>query len=466
MNAAAAVQGLRAGMKLTDALAVWPGLVTAPAEPEAEAKALAALCDWCVRYSPAAALAAPDGLFLEVSGMEAMWDGGEAGLLADLVTRLESRGIPAQGAVAATPGAAWALARFAPDAGALAPGEESRRLAALPVAALRLEPDTAAALVRLGLMRIGQVMDLPRSQLARRFGRELLLRLDQALGAVEEALPYRRPPAPFFARLAFLEPIGAPEDVARAASDVLAKLCAGLEARGCGARRFTVSFHRVDGRSLPLTLGTARPGRDAGRLARLFAARLETLDPGFGLEAVTAEADLTGPLAPRQTGLAEKRALDEAAETGAVDLVDRLKARLGEGSVWRAGVKESWVPERAVARAEPFAADQPAVRWDPARPRPLRLFPRPEPVEAMAPVPDDPPLQFRWRGQLRRVRAAEGPERIAEEWWLKPIEAVSPERVRDYYRVEDAEGRRFWLFRVGLYQPGEPSRWFVHGLFG
>jgi len=543
VNAAAAAQGLAPGWKLADALAVLPGLKTAPAEPDAEAEALQALCDWCVRYSPAVAPDPPDGLFLEVSGMEALWGGGS--LLADLIARLAAQGIPAQGAIAATPGAAWALARFTPGrplpsgegfprtgardsgrrsargAGAALPPEipssspslrergpsfsrgekDEADLAPLPVAALRLDPDTDAALRRLGLKTIGQVRALPRAQLARRFGQRLLLRLDQAAGDLEEALPYRRPPAPFFERLAFVEPIAAPEDLARAAGDILEKLCAALEARGSGARRFTVTFHRVDGKPLPLTVGAALAGRDPRRLARLFAPKLETVDPGFGLEAVTAEAELVEPLAPRQAplavafpgsdepgkatdslagarpcrrtgdhfagtrsdaGTAKARAMK--AETGAADLVDRLKARLGEDAVWRAEVNESWVPERTVAHAQPFAPRS-GRGWDPARPRPLRLFERPEPIEAIAPVPDDPPRQFRWRGRLCKVRAAEGPERIAEEWWRRPIEAVGPARVRDYYRVEDADGRRFWLFRAGLYEPGTPPRWFVHGLF-
>jgi protein ImuB len=383
---------------------------------------------------------------------------GEGERLSDLLARLAAQGIPARGAVASTPGAAWALARFAPDL----PDRGQQDLAPLPVAALRLEPDTEAGLRRLGLKTIGQVRALPRAQLARRFGQRLLLRLDQAAGDVEEALAYRRAPQPFFARLAFVEPIAAPEDLARAAGDILAKLCAALEARGSGARRFTVTFHRVDGKPLALTAGTALAGREPERLARLFAPKLETVDPGFGLEAVTAEADLVEPLAPSQTPLAGAAAAK--AESGAADLVDRLKARLGEAAVWRAEVKESWVPERTVEHAQPFAPRS-GRRWDPARPRPLRLFERPEPIEAIAPVPDDPPRQFRWRGRLLRVRAAEGPERIAEEWWRRPIEAAGPARVRDYYRVEDADGRRYWLFRAGLYEPGQPSRWFVHGLF-
>ena len=527
MNDAAARLGLAPGGKLADALAVAPNLKTAPAEPDAEAEALQALCDWCVRYSPAVAVDPPDGLFLEVSGVSflpPLWGkasayrsevevhaegwgvgsglqsatadelshcspersstphppalasprlfagvrhagrpspaGGEGELLHDLLARLHAQGIPAQGAVAATPGAAWALARFAPLSSPHV--AEADRLAPLPVGALRIDWDTEAGLRRLGLKTIGQVRALPRAQLARRFGQRLLLRLDQAAGDLEEALPYRRPPAPFFERLAFLEPIAAPEDLARAAGDILARLCAALEARGSGARRFTVTFHRVDGKPLPLTAGTALAGRDPKRLIRLFAPKLETVDPGFGLEAVTAEADRVEPLALRQTPLAGGKA--EEAAAGAADLVDRLKARLGEDAVWRAEVRESWVPERTVAHAQPFAPRS-GKRWDPDRPRPLRLFERPEPIEAMAPVPDDPPLQFRWRGRLCKVRAAEGPERIAEEWWRRPIEAAGPARVRDYYRVEDAEGRRFWLFRVGLYEPGTSPRWFVHGLF-
>ena len=227
-------------------------------------------------------------------------------MLADLIARLAAQGIPAQGAVAATPGAAWALARFAPRHFAPRHQEDKARedLAPLPVAALRLDPDTEAGLRRLGLKTIGQVTALPRAQLARRFGPRLLLRLDQAAGDVEEALPYRRPPPPFFARLAFVEPIAAPEDLARAACDILETLCADLEARGSGARRFTVTFHRVDGKPLPLTVGAALASRDPRRLVRLFAPKLETVDPGFGLEAVTAEADRVEPLAPRQTPLA------------------------------------------------------------------------------------------------------------------------------------------------------------------
>ncbi len=643
MSDAAAVAGLFPGMKLTDALAVAPRLATAPAEPETEVEALQALADWCVRYSPAVAMDAPDGLFLEVSGSEALWipqprhsraewseaerrpgndetdynldasSTAEAALLADLLERLAAQGIPAFGAVAATPGAAWALARFSapfqpaagersrpaasspasrpsgkgldPSArprsearqdrghdllpqkatdeevgpeGKLAPASPSelgfasrsgdlardlaktragpdgrvkplaRRaakpgleatgrprsldgssagaifsprlrgdeagasppttgrdrgadrppypphgagqdLAPLPVAALRLDPETEAGLTRLGLKTIGQVTALPRAQLAKRLGQTLLLRLDQATGAVRETPPWRRAPAPWFERLALVEPISTPDDLARAAGDILEKLCARLEREGQGARRFHLTFHRLDGKMATLTVGTALAGREAARLARLFAPKLETVDPGFGVEVTTLEADRIEPLAPRQVRLAEtgEAALDpDLARAAVAELVDKLQARLGEDCVWRPTVRETWVPERAVAHSDPFATPKVERGWDPARPRPIRLFKRPEPIDAIAPVPDDPPVQFRWRGRLHRVRAAEGPERIAEEWWRKPIGEVGPDKVRDYYRVEDGDGARFWIFRAGLYTAGTPSRWFVHGLFG
>jgi protein ImuB len=464
VDAAAAALGLFAGQKATDAAALVPDLAVAEAEPETDAQALTALVDWCVRFSPAVAAAPPDGLFLDIEGVAHLW-GGEADLLADFQSRLAAAGLHVRCAVADTPGAAWALAHFASDPSIIAPpGQVEALLAALPPAALRLSPEASAQLARLGLARLAQIIALPRGPLARRFGRETLMRLDQALGRMPEALTFRRPPTPWFARLAFAEPISAPEDMARASADITRKLCARLEAEGRGARRFELAFHRLDGRAEPLTVGLAVAGRDAGRIARLFAPRLETVDPGFGVEIVTLAAMGVETLDVRQVRL---DAAEEAApEDGLIPLVDRLANRLGEDRVWRAAPLESHVPERCVARAAPLAATSSARPWEPDRPRPLRLFRRPEPIEAMAPVPDDPPVQFRWRGRLHRVRAAEGPERIGEEWWRGPIEAVSVAKVRDYYRVEDQDGARFWLFRAGLYRPGAPAKWWLHGLFG
>ncbi|HEX6866045.1 MAG TPA: DUF6504 family protein, partial [Caulobacteraceae bacterium] len=279
----------------------------------------------------------------------------------------------------------------------------------------------------------------------------------------EEALTFRRPPTPWFARLAFAEPISAPDDLARTTADIAAKLCARLEREGKGARRFEVAFHRLDGKVQTAAAGLSLAGRDAARIAKLIAPKLDVIDPGFGIEVVTMTAEGVETLSARQHRLDTGR--EAALEEGLAPLVDRLSNRLGEDRVWRAEPFESHVPERSAVRRPPLSG-QATRSWDLERPRPVRLFRRPEPIEAVAPVPDDPPVMFRWRGRTHRVARAEGPERIGEEWWRGPIEAVSPDRVRDYYRIEDEAGQRFWVFRAGLYAADAPARWWLHGLFG
>ena len=458
---AAASLGLFAGQKATDALALVPELITDEADPEGDLAALDALVDWCVRVSPAVAADPPDGLLLDITGVAHLW-GGERAMLDDLLDRLARQEIPARAAVAGSAGAAWALARFGGDRGVVPPGAEADWLAPLPVTALRLEAETAAQLIRLGLARIGQLAALPRDQLARRFGPAVLTRLDQALARAEEALVFRRPATPWFARLAFAEPISTPEDLARASRDIADRLCARLLAEGQGAGRFELAFHRLDGRAERLAIGLSLPGRAPAAIARLFAPMLETVDPGFGIEVVTLAAERVEPVAERQISLASIGEI--AREDGIAPLVDRLANRLGEGRVWRAAAYPSHSPERAVVRQAPLAAASGAA-WDAKCPRPVRLFARPEPVIAMmALVPDDPPRRFRWRGRYHEVRHVEGPERLAEEWWLRPPGSVTPAHARDYYRVEDNTGARYWLFRDRLYGGEEPPKWWLHGL--
>jgi protein ImuB len=455
--------GLRPGQTLADAMALESRLVIADADPDEDRRALEALADWCVRFSPAVALDAPDGLVLEVDGSVGLWPSEQA-LLDDLILRFARAGVPAKAAIASTIGAAWAFARWGEER-VYAETEIASALARLPIEALRLDAGAADDLVKLGLTAVGQLAAMPRAALARRFGAGVRLRLDQALGEAEEALSYRRPPAPFCARLSFVEPISAPEDLQRVATDITAVLSAKLAMAGKGARRFTLTFHRVDGRAETRTVGTALPSRDVKRIAKLFLPKLETVDPGFGIEAATLIADRVDVLVERQIGLSDDRDPDALGE-GPEALIDRLTNRLGEDRVWRPSPVESWLPERAVERAPPLAA--PAEKaWPSHRPRPIRLFRRPEPIDAIAPVPDDPPVRFTWRGRTHSVSRAEGPERLAQEWWRKPSDPgrADPGRIRDYYRVEDAEGRRFWIFRLGLYAPETPPRWFMHGLF-
>jgi protein ImuB len=469
VDEAAEALRIKPGQTLADALALEPRLAMADADPEGDLAALEALADWCVRFSPAVAIDPPDGLILDVSGAGGLW-GGEAALIDDLVARLALADIPARAAIAPTIGAAWAFARWGADRTVAGEGENRALLEPLPVEALRLEPAAMEDLIKLGLDTVGQVLAAPRGALSSRFGPATRLRLDQALGLVEEARSWRRPPTPFQTRLAFFEPIAAPEDLERVMSDAVTALCAQLDAATRGAQRFELYFHRVDGRTLTATVGTALPSRDAPRLIKLFRPRIEAVDPGFGIEAVTLLADRTAPLADRQNGLIEARDPDAAGD-GPEALVDRLVNRLGADRVWRPRPVERWLPEKAVERAPPLAPPRPDAppAWPAGRPRPIRLFRKPEPLErVIAPVPDDPPVQFQWRGRLHRVRRAEGPERLAQEWWRTargPEERYDTRRVRDYYRVEDADGRRFWIFRLGLYDPAEPPRWWLHGLF-
>ncbi|MGH6957999.1 MAG: DNA polymerase Y family protein [Caulobacteraceae bacterium] len=453
--------GLHVGQKATDAAALVPELVTADADPAGDLAALEALALWCVRFSPAVAVDPPDGLFLDITGVAHLW-GDEEKMLDDLLLRLERQGVRARAAAAGSAGAAFALARFGADRLVVAePDAETRLLAPLPVAALRLEAETTAQFVRLGLDRIGRLAVLPRDQIARRFGEGVLLRLDQAQGRAEEALAFVRPPTPWFARLAFAEPISAPEDLARVAFDIASRLCARLAAEGRGASRFELAFHRLDGRAERRSVGLSLPSRDPAALSRLFAPMLESIDPGFGVEIVTLVAEAVEPLPERQASLEAIGAVD--LEDGIAPLVDRLVNRLGAERVWRDRPYASHIPERAVLRRPPLESGD-SQGWDKARPRPVRLLRRPEPIEAAAPVPDDPPIFFRWRGRLRRVARAEGPERLAEEWWRRSPGESASYHVRDYYRVEDEDGARYWLFRAGLFGGEVPPTWWLHGL--
>lgn len=457
-------------MPLSDARALASGLSVLPLDARADARALAALADWCQRYSPFTATEGRDGLWLDITGCAHLF-GGEKGLLEDLVGRIRALSLSARAAIADTPGAAWAAARHGTEAAAVIPsGHEKQILAGLPVTGLRLEAATVSTLERLGLHRIGDLYGLPRAALARRFTGAVLERLDQALGLVFEPISPRRPPARFRARIAFAEPIGGADDIALSCRRLLEELSGLLAAHARGARRLALSFFRVDGMIERVCVGTCRPMRDPDHLMRLFAERLDRVNPGFGIDAAMIEAVVSEPVLPQQEELVppeRPRACEDLAP-----LVDKLSNRLGERNVVRLIPREAHVPERAFAARVALDAGA-AGSWPASNPRPLRLLARPVPVEVMAPVPDDPPVLFRWRRNTHRVRRADGPERIALEWWRSAAwQGCDPGAVpdlsadiRDYYRVEDSDGRRFWIYREGPYAPDRRVRWFLHGMF-
>jgi protein ImuB len=331
-------------------------------------------------------------------------------------------------------------------------------LAPLPPAALRLPPAAAELLERLGLRRIGALAGLPPETLEPRFGPELACRLHQALGAAPEVLSPLVPVPPLLARRILAEPIVTAEALAYGLDALAAELCCRLEAGQRGARRLELTVYRVDGSLRRLALGTSRPSRDPDHLKRLFAGRLDRIDPGFGIEVLTLAAPVSEPLTALQLVLGpDGTGGGQRGGSGLAGLVDRLEARLGPGRVVRQDPFESHLPERAARRVPALAPGDPAP-WRRGRPRPLRLLGPPEAIEAVALLPDHPPARFRWRRVRHRVVRAEGPERIAPEWWLDDEDrAEAP--ARDYFRVEDEAGRRYWLYHAG-------GRWFLHGLFG
>jgi len=440
---------------------LYPDLEAAAADFPGDAAALVALARWCNRFSPWTAPCGSDGIFLDITGIAHLF-GGEAALAAQVIERLARRGITGRIAIAATLGAAWALARFGDKASAVIPAQATRAaLADLPVAALRLDREIVALLGALGLNRIGELQSLPRAALAARCGESVATRLDQALGLAPEPLsplpPEKRP----WLRRSFVEPLLRPEDIALATRAVLEDFCRQLAAEHVGVRKLVLALYRVDNRIKETEIGTAMASHDPRHLWRLLEERLPYLDPGLGVEDLVLTAREVERCRPLQPGLAGALAGSSASETADLAaLIDRLSQRLGVGALVRPYVQESYLPERAVRFLPAFHHGAARAVAYPRKQRPIRLLRRPQPIEAMAPVPDDPPLLFRWRQRAHRVRRADGPERIAAEWWREDAEP------RDYYRVEDEDGRRFWLYRSGLYEPGTRPRWFLHGFFG
>ncbi len=469
VDAAARTQGLRPSMSgkrlrstpLAQAMAMVPGLVAADADPEGDGRALSDLAAWCLHLSPMTAPDPPDGLWIDATGC-AHLHGGERCMLDTLVGRLAAAGLSARAGLADTPGAAHAVARHGTGTVAIvAPGAQADALALLPLRALRIADELAGSLRRLGFDLIGQLYATPRGPLARRFGDTLLLRLDQAMGRVAEPIRPVLPVGTISIRRAFVEPIATAEAFATVILALVEEACAALQARGTGARTLDLVFERVDGSAQVVRIGTARPVRDPMHLARLLDERIEAVDPGLGVEAMRLVLPLVEPLAPAQRSSDLGGSPGEAADIAV--LIDRLGNRLGAGKVYRVASVESDVPERAVAAIPPLAPPN-GRSWTTPWPRPVRLLPRPEPVEAMGLLPDHPPRAFTWRRVRHRVVRADGPERITGEWWRRSSERTA---VRDYWIVEDADGCRFWLFRQGdgLDPATGGLAWFLHGFF-
>ncbi len=498
--------GLRVGQPARDAHAMCASLVTRLRNPHAEAAFLEALTRWAGRYSPWVAAQPPDALLLDITGCAHLF-GGEAAMMAQLVQEAGDLGVAAECGLADTPGAAWALARYAgrgaaqtrtgdaidqearatrsraakrrhwerggaaPATGAqgsapriAAPGQTRQALANLPVAALRLDEDTATALARLGLRRIGDLTGQPRGPLARRFGKGLLMRMDQALGAAPEPVSPRAAPPRHATRLSLPDPIGLREDVEAALDRLIPRLCELLRQSGHGARAIRLEAYRCDGSMVEAEIGLARPADRPERIAPLMAMKLDGLDAGHGIDVLRLVATRIEPLHDaRPAGHldATRAARDRAGRNTALeDLIGRIGARTGLDAITRRHPASSHIPEKC-ATVQPAAWSAPAApgAWPaPPNARPLLIW-RPELVTA--PDTPRPPAQFRWRGALHDLAEARGPERIAPEWWLDEPEWRSG--VRDYWHVTTASGARLWLFYAHGAALG--SGWFCQGRF-
>jgi protein ImuB len=525
VDAEAARLGLTVGLSLADARARHPNLVAVEAQPMEEARLLERLCDWCSRFTPLAALDCADGLMLDISGVAHLF-GGEEALIEDCRARLAAQGFTVAAGVGGNPRAAWALARFsrvkiAPDP--LSDKAFAKLFHDLPLAALGLDDKTVADLARAGLRRIGDIALRPRAPIAARFGPMPIARLDALKGLERSSIAPRFRPPDFCAERRFASPVQTFQAIEATLCKLADDLVVLLERQAKGARRIELELYRVDGDVRRIRVGASRPLNEARAIVRLIAERLasrdeEPIDAGYGVDLMRLACLAAEPLAPSQAEL--ERAHEAERARALTELLDRLSARLGARAVTRRELIEAHLPEQAEAaapatlgqarmrgenrhceepqgvcknarlstgygdeaiqrNAEPTTVSgllrhspsqtgvsrRPMARNDGlngAPARPLRLFVRPEPIEALAEVPDGPPLRFRWRRVLHDIAAIEGPERIAAPWWRR---VGAP--TRDYFRAEDSEGRRFWLYREGLWgRETAQAKWFVHGVFG
>ena len=466
VDRAAGAAGLRCGMRLADARALCADLAVEPADLAADRKELERLALWCNRFAPCCAVDGDDGLLLDITGCARLF-GGEAVLMGEITERFAGLGVEARTGLADTPGAARALARFGPEERMADPGRTGEAIADLPVEALGIAVEDAHLLRRLGIVTIGALDRLPRSALARRFpcrerGGGVLLRLDRALGrSAEPLVPVARPPV-CMERLALPEPMTDRDGVDAVLARLMPGLIAALKRQGLGVRHLVFWCCRIDGGTVRRAVSTARATRDGDHLVRLFRETTGTVDPGFGIDCAALHAVRVEPLEPVQLPLT-----GDGHRCGDVNLlIDRLRARLGADAVCRLEPVDRHRPEKAERTAMPDRDKAPRP-WPDASDgpqRPFRLFDRPEPVDVVAETPESPPRLFTWRGACRSVARAAGPERIEPEWWIDTVRGT----VRDYYSIEDSEGRRYWLYRADRCSAGhrEPSRWYVHGLYG
>jgi len=454
VSAPAQARGINAGMAVADCRAIFPGLQVFDDDPELTEKLLRALAEWCLRYTPIAAVDPPDGLLLDVSGCPHLW-GGERGYLKDIIEKLTGYGYHVRVAIADSIGTAWAVARFGKTTPIIEPGRQADALLSLPPAALRLEANALERMAKLGLYQISNIIHMPRSAIRRRFGQLTVERLKQALGEGIETIEPVQPIQPYQERLPSLEPIRTAVGIEIAIKRLLENLCKRLQQEEKGLRKALLKLFRVDGKQQQIAIGTNRASSNAEHLFKLFELRISSIEPALGIELFLLEASVVEDLPAIQetiwktTGRSDHSAIAE--------LLDKLAGKLGMQTIHRYLPDEHYWPERSVKLAVSLD-EEPLAAWRTDLPRPVHLLRQPEAIDVMVQIPDYPPAHFRYKGELHIVKKADGPERIEQEWWIQQGQH------RDYYCLEDENGARYWIFRLGHYDSGEP-KWFIHGFF-
>lgn len=447
--------GVTEGMTVADARVIAPDLEVFDGKPGRNSKLLTGLAEWCQRYTPLVQLDPPDGLLLDVTGCTHL-KGGEKPFLQEITQRLRTLGYHVRPAIADTIGAAWAIARCGTEKLIISPGEHRNALMPLPPYALRLPLEQLLKLRNLGLHQISSFIYMPDSVLRRRFGKNMVLRLHQALGQEVEYLFPLKEPVPYTERLECLEPIKTRPAIEIALNNLLEKLCKRLYCEGLGLRSAMLTWYRVDGKSGNITIGTNHASNRVQHLFKLFFIKLDNVAPGLGIELFTLVADQTEPFSDKQSQLWSAK--EDAGSDEVAEMLDRVAGRIGNGHINRYLPGEHYWPERT-AQPNSDLKKRPANDWRTDKPRPMQILDRPEPIQAMALTPDYPPKLFIWKGEQHIIVGADGPERIEREWWLDPGEH------RDYYVAEDEHGRRYWLFRSGHYNADKDQHWFLHGFF-
>ncbi|GGM83850.1 protein ImuB [Dyadobacter beijingensis] len=458
LNEAAAAMGIEANMAVADARAIFPALVVLDDNPDAAREALQALAEWCIRYTPTVALDPPDGLILDVTGCAYLW-GGERAYLNDLMTKLHQGGYQVRAAMAETIGVAWAHAHYGRPGTIIPAGAQYNALLQLPPASLRLSPEILEKMQKLGFYQIRNFAGIPPRVLRRRFGQELIDQLSKALGYLQEFIEPVRQAVPYQERLPCLEPIVTATGIEIALQKLLEMLCERLAKEGKGLRSGMLTCFRVDGKTQQIDIVTNRASHHVRHLFRLFELKIKTIAPGFGIELFILEAPEVEEINTIQETMWDTTGGFE--NTAIAELLDTVSGRVGTGVIQRYLPDEHHWPERSVKMVASLQ-EKPKIGWRTDRQRPVFLLPKPEMIFVTAPVPDYPPTAFRYKDKVHYIDKSEGPERIEQEWWLQRG------LYRDYYTVEDQEGRRYWLFRLGPFveeKEEKQAEWFIHGFF-